>query len=111
VIGDSQNTGQPKSGHMANAQAKVCADAIVRRAAGMPVDSEERLANITTNSACFSPINSSEASWLTAVFRYDPETGKMGLVQDSLGEAHNWNSENYRDMFSWSENLFADTFM
>lgn len=111
VIGDSQDTGQPKSGHMANAQAKVCADAIVRRAAGMPVDSEERLANITTNSACFSPINSSEASWLTAVFRYNPETGKMGLVQDSLGEAHNWNSENYRDMFSWSENLFADTFM
>ena len=111
VIGDSQATGQPKSGHMANAQAKVCADAIVRRAAQMPVDSPERLANITTNSACFSPINANEASWLTAVFAYDPETRKMGLVPGSLGEAHEWNSENYRDMFSWSKNLFSDTFM
>ena len=111
VIGDSQATGQPKSGHMANAQAKVCADAIVRRAAGMPVDTAERLANITTNSACFSPINSKEASWLTAVFRYNQDTGQMGLVPGSLGEAHNWNAENYQDMFSWSENLFSDTFM
>ena len=110
VIGDSQATGQPKSGHMANAQAKVCADAIVRRAAEMPVDGEERLANITTNSACFSPINSREASWLTAVFAYNTQTGKMGLVPGSLGEAHQWNSENYRDMFSWSRNLFDDTF-
>jgi NADPH-dependent 2,4-dienoyl-CoA reductase/sulfur reductase-like enzyme len=110
VIGDSQATGQPKSGHMANAQAKVCADAIVRRAAGMPVDGDERLDNITTNSACFSPITADEASWLTAVYRYNRKTGTMGLVPGSLGEAHNWNSENYRDMFSWSRNLFDDTF-
>ena len=110
VIGDSQATGQPKSGHMANAQAKICADAILRRAAGDSLDSDERLDNLTTNSACFSPINASEASWLTAVFRYNRDTGNMGLVPGSLGEAHNWNSENYRDMFSWSENLFADTF-
>ncbi len=110
VIGDSQATGQPKSGHMANAQAKICADAILRRAAGDPLDSNERLDNLTTNSACYSPINASEASWLTAVFRYNRETGAMGLVPGSLGEAHNWNSENYQDMFSWSENLFADTF-
>ena len=110
VIGDSQATGQPKSGHMANAQAKVCADAILRRAAGLPVDSDERLANITTNSACFSPITADEASWLTAVFAYDREAKKMALVPGSLGEAHRWNSENYRDMFSWSENLFADSF-
>jgi hypothetical protein len=95
---------------MANAQAKICADAILRRAAGDSLDSDERLDNLTTNSACFSPINANEASWLTAVFRYNRETGNMGLVPDSLGEAHNWNSENYRDMFSWSENLFADTF-
>jgi NADPH-dependent 2,4-dienoyl-CoA reductase/sulfur reductase-like enzyme len=110
VIGDSQGTGQPKSGHMANAQAKVCADAIIRRAAGLPVDSDERLDNITTNSACFSPITATEASWLTAVFRYNRATGEMGLVPGSLGEARGWNSENFEDMFTWSQNLFADTF-
>ena len=30
VIGDANDSGQPKSGHMANSQAKVCADAIIR---------------------------------------------------------------------------------
>lgn len=110
VIGDAQGTGQPKSGHMANSQAKVCADAIVRTVAGLPTHGDERLNNITTNSACFSPITSDEASWLTAVFRYQRGSGNMALVEGSLGEAHQWNSENYEDMFSWSENLWADTF-
>ena len=110
AIGDAQGTGQPKSGHMANAQAKVCADAIVRIAAGLSAETDERLNNITTNSACFSPITSDEASWLTAVFKYNRSTGKMGLVPGSLGESDQWNSENYQDMFAWSENLFADTF-
>ncbi|GAB5451261.1 MAG: NAD(P)/FAD-dependent oxidoreductase [Halioglobus sp.] len=110
IIGDSQGTGQPKSGHMANAQAKVCADAILRRSMGLPTHGAERLANITTNSACFSPITHSRASWLTAVYRYNPGTGLMELAPGSLGEAHEWNSENYEDMFSWSRNLFADTF-
>jgi sulfide dehydrogenase [flavocytochrome c] flavoprotein subunit len=75
------------------------------------VDSDARLNNITTNSACFSPITADEATWLTAVFRYDRAEKIMKLVPGSLGQAHNWNSENYQDMFSWSENLFADTFM
>ena len=96
---------------MANAQAKVCADAIVRTAAGLSAETDERLNNITTNSACFSPITSDEASWLNAVFKYNRSTGKMGLVPGSLGESHKWNSENYQDMFAWSKNLFADTFM
>ncbi len=110
VIGDAQGTGQPKSGHMANSQAKICADAIIRRAAGLSPYTEERLNNLTTNSACFSPITRSEASWLTAVFRYDRAAGAMTLAPGSLGEARRWNAENYEDMFDWSRNLFADTF-
>lgn len=110
VIGDSQASGQPKSGHMANAQAKVCADAILRYLDGRPVDDPERSANITTNSACFSPITFDEASWLTAVFAYDPASQAMQLVPGSLGEAANWNRENFETMFAWSDNLFADTF-
>ncbi|MGV6848439.1 MAG: FAD-dependent oxidoreductase [Marinibacterium sp.] len=110
IIGDSQGTGQPKSGHMANAQAKVCADAIVRTLAGDPIDTIERKDAITTNSACFSPITKNAASWLTAVFRYDTATGQMALVQESLGEAGKWTRGNYRDMFDWANNLWADTF-
>ena len=108
VIGDSQGSGQPKSAHMANAQAKICADAIIRKLASQPTDHIERLENLTTNSACYSPITSDTASWLTAVFRYDTESSQMKLSH--IGEAGEWTRENYRDMFDWSANLFADTF-
>lgn len=108
VLGDSQGTGQPKSAHMASSQAKVCADAILQSVQGLPTHSETRLANITTNSACYSPITRSEASWLTANFALDPAAGQMRLSH--IGAADGWNSENFQEMFTWAENLFADTF-
>jgi hypothetical protein len=110
VIGDSQGTGQPKSGHMANAQAKVCADAIIRMLNGEAIDTPERMANVTTNSACFSPITGSEAGWLTAAFYYDTTTGNMTLRQGSLAESGGWSGDSYRKMFVWANNLWADTF-
>ena len=108
VIGDAQNTGQPKSGHMANSQAKVCADAIIRSFDGKSSYDDERLANLTTNSACYSPVSIDQASWLTANFAYDAEAGAMKLVQ--IGEAEQWSRGNYRQMFAWASNLFTDSF-
>ena len=37
VIGDASATNQPKAGHIANQEAKVCADAIIRAFAGLAV--------------------------------------------------------------------------
>lgn len=108
IIGDGQGTGQPKSAHMANSQAKVCVDAIIRELAGVSNTDAERVANITTNSACYSPITYDEASWLTANFGFNPNTGQMELVH--IGEAERWSSGNYRQMFAWASNLFTDTF-
>lgn len=108
IIGDAQGTGQPKSGHMANSQAKICADAIVRTLSGQSALSAERISNITTNSACYSPVSSDEASWLTAVFGYDAASGQMKL--NHVAEADSWSREHYNDMFGWSKNLFMDTF-
>jgi NADH dehydrogenase FAD-containing subunit len=108
VIGDSQNTKQPKSAHMANAQAKICADAIVRSLSGAPTDTEERLANLTTNSACYSPITSNQASWLTANFAYNKVNDQMQLTH--IGEAEKWSRESYHEMFTWADNLFTDCF-
>jgi hypothetical protein len=110
VIGNSQATRQPKSGHLANAQAKVCVDAVIRLLAGEPVDSPDRINNLLTNSTCYSPITADEASWLTAVFAYDPKTGQMRVVPESFGEAGEWTRNNFEDIFAWSQNLFADTF-
>ncbi len=108
IIGDSQNTNQPKSAHMANAQAKICADAIIRSVSGLPTDTIERLDNITTNSACYSPIKQGQASWLTANFAYNRSANKMEMTH--IGEAGKWSSKNYHEMFDWANNLFADCF-
>lgn len=111
VIGDSSGTNQPKSGHMANSQAKVCADAIIRLIANQPLDSQERLSNLTTNSACYSPITFTTATWLTAGFAYDQTEHKMKAVTASLGEAELHSIEHYEDMFDWAKNIFENTFM
>jgi hypothetical protein len=115
ILGDSQGSAnQPKSGHMANAQAKVCADAIIRYFNGEAPDPSP-----TTNSACYSPITSSTASWLTVGFQYDPATGTMVAQKNtdpnasnaSFGEAAQINSDNYQQMFIWADSMFKDSFM
>ena len=105
IIGDAQGTGQPKSGHIANAEAKVCADAILRAFAGEAPDPAP-----VTNSACYSPITANTASWLTAVYAYNPNTGLMEVVPDAFGEAPAPTQGNYEKMFDWAAGLFGDTF-
>ncbi|MEN9434095.1 MAG: hypothetical protein RLZZ422_1684 [Pseudomonadota bacterium] len=105
VIGDAQGTGQPKAGHIANAEAKVCADAILRLLKGQPP-----YAKPVTNSTCYSPISATTASWLTAVFTYDATTKTMKINPNSSGEAAAPTTQNYQHMFDWANNLFADTF-
>jgi NADH dehydrogenase FAD-containing subunit len=114
IIGDSSATTQPKAGHIANQEAKVCADAIGRILSGGSPDPAP-----VTNSACFSTITMSQASWLTAVFQYNPAwlnpaTGLTGPamvpVAASSGASTGWNSENFKDMGEWFKALMADSF-
>lgn len=105
VVGDSQATSQPKSGTMANSQAKVCSDAILRSLEGLSPNP-----NPVTISACYSPITSKTASWLTASYQYDPVGKIMKRVDSSFGEAREPSAENYIDMFDWANSLFEDTF-
>ncbi len=102
IIGDSQATGQPKAGHIANSEAKVCADAILRTLSGVALYPSPK-----TNSACYSPTSATEASWLTGVYKYDATTQTM--VASNLAAGHS-EVANYKKMFLWSGNLFADTF-
>jgi sulfide dehydrogenase [flavocytochrome c] flavoprotein subunit len=105
ILGDAQGTNQPKSGHMANSQAKVCADAIIRSFHGEAPDP-----NPVTSSACFSPITSSKAAWLTASFQYDPATRSMKRVEASFAEAPTPTSDGMQQMYQWADNIFADSF-
>ena len=112
VIGDS--CAVPKSGHMANSEAKVCADAILRSLNGVAADQ-----NIATSSACYSPLTARTASWLSANFidgnLYDANgavKGK-GMHRLDLGEApaQRGKNDSYQEMFTWADSLFADNFV
>lgn len=105
VVGDSSATTQPKAGHIANQEAKVCADAIVRAFSGLQPDPAP-----VTNSACFSTITMREASWLEAVFQYDAATRTMLAVADATGASVGWSGDHFEDMETWFGALMADTF-
>lgn len=123
VIGDSIASKQPKAGHIGNQEAKVCADAILRLETGL-----QPYPTPVTNSACFTPIttaigpNGPTATWLTALFRYDPTIDPLtnapkGMVIIS-GNPVGTPSEpltgpsgdNYESMNKWFAALMQDTF-
>jgi len=115
VIGDASSCGMPKAGHVANQEAKICADAIVRLFSGGQPDPQP-----VANSACFSPITASTASWLTAVYQYDAADGKMKVASNggltlvnggtaTATEAASITSDNFQDMGTWFKTLMLDT--
>ena len=98
-------TPQPKAGHIANQEAKVCADAIQRAFAGLQPDQAP-----VTNSACYSTLTLTHASWLTAVYQYNPATAAMVASAASYGASVGWNTDNFKDMNTWFKALMADSF-
>ncbi|MDD5393955.1 MAG: FAD/NAD(P)-binding oxidoreductase [Thiothrix sp.] len=105
IIGDAAATTQPKAGHVANAEAKVCADAIVHLLRGEAVNPSPM-----TNSACYTPITNKTASWLSVVYRYDPVTGTMLPTGNGVTESSGINAKNHEEMLKWFSNLMSDTF-
>ena len=109
VIGDASMTTQPKAGHIGNQQAKTCADAILRLLSGKQPDPSP-----VTNSACYTPITSTTATWLSAVYQYDPVSGTMKIPpQHNSGgaiAASAPSADNYSDMLTWFATLMGDTF-
>ena len=105
VLGDSSATTQPKAGHIANQEAKVCADALTRIFAGGVPDQAP-----VTNSACFSTITMKQASWLHAMFQYDVATATMKGVPEATGASPGWNAQGFSEMDKWFKTLMGDTF-
>ena len=105
VLGDSSATTQPKAGHVANQEAKTCADALARIFAGSSPDPAP-----VTNSACFSTITMTQASWLHALFQYDPATATMVPMPAATGASVGWNGDHFEDMGEWFRALMADSF-
>lgn len=107
VLGDASATTQPKAGHIANQEAKVCADAIVRLMASptLPLDQAP-----ITNSACYSPITQTTASWLSVVFHYDSTSKTMVAAAGQPIEAPSISAGNFSQMNTWFSVLMQDTF-
>jgi len=107
VIGDSAASGQPKAGHIANQEAKLCADAITRALRGDLIPNPAP----KTNSACYSPITADTASWLTVVYGYDAVNNKMVAVPGAGPiEAAAATQDNFNDMKKWFATLMSDSF-
>ena len=63
-----------------------------------------------TNSACFSTITMTQASWLHALYQYDSTSASMKVVPAAAQASFGWSGENFKDMGKWFQALMADTF-
>ncbi|WP_051145125.1 FAD-dependent oxidoreductase [Thiomicrorhabdus sp. Kp2] len=103
VLGDSQATAQVKGGQTANAQAKICADAILRIMAG-----DSPYGTPITTVGCSAPVTQTKINWAGKAWRYNPATLQMEV---SAGNTADEPSERHLNaMLKWANNLFADTF-
>ncbi len=109
IIGDACSAGSiPKAGHIANQEAKTCANAILLELSGY---GETSNFSPVLNSACFTPVTSTLATWLSAVYQFDGSY----YIQSSHNEgkaiaATAASLENYSDMKKWFKTLMEDTF-
>jgi len=106
VIGDSvQGAPQmPKSGHMANSQAKVVAAAIVAQLSGW-----EPNAKPLTNNTCYSYVTTNNVIHVASVHVYDAEKKTFLTVPGSGGVSAEPNELEGTYAWNWAQNIWADT--
>uniref|UniRef100_UPI0025EA6128 FCSD flavin-binding domain-containing protein n=1 Tax=Thiobacillus sp. TaxID=924 RepID=UPI0025EA6128 len=62
-----------------------------------------------TNSACYSPITAKTASWLTALYAYDPGSKRMKPIPGGMGQGPA-SARNMDEMRQWFSNLMTDSY-
>jgi NADPH-dependent 2,4-dienoyl-CoA reductase/sulfur reductase-like enzyme len=106
VLGDSiaSAPGMPKSAHMANQEAKICAGAIAAEVLGEALPSEPIITN-----TCYSFVSHNEVIHVAAVYRYDKEKKVMAAVAGAggLSDAPNMTEGIYA--MAWITNIVNDT--
>jgi len=106
VLGDSVAgaPGMPKSAHMANQEAKVCAGAIAALSLGQPVPAEPIIAN-----TCYSFVNQTEVIHVAGVYRYDTGGKTMRPVKEAGGLSAAPTSGEGVYAMAWAINILNDT--
>lgn len=105
VIGDAILAADkmPKSGHMANQHAKVCADAVVALLTGQPVNEKPVI-----NNTCYSFISENEAIHVASVHTYDARVKSLVTVPNSGGVSDEAGKLEASYAHAWSRNIWAD---
>ncbi|QIL72420.1 FAD-dependent oxidoreductase [Diaphorobacter sp. HDW4B] len=108
IIGDSIQIApaMPKSGHMANAHAKVAAAAVVAQLTGLEIAATPMLTN-----TCYSYVSDKQVIHVASVHLYDaaektyktvPGSGGVSSAASDLEGTYAWN---------WAQNIWADSLM
>jgi NADPH-dependent 2,4-dienoyl-CoA reductase/sulfur reductase-like enzyme len=105
IIGDATQgaPGMPKSGHMANSQAKVCAAAVIAR-----INGDAPNPNPVMNNTCYSFVSANEVMHVASVHQWN--SGKKTIVPvkgaGGLSPARNRLEADFA--WSWAQNIWAD---
>jgi NADPH-dependent 2,4-dienoyl-CoA reductase/sulfur reductase-like enzyme len=105
ILGDAIQPASlmPRSGHMANQHAKVCAAAIVALLTGGEVNPAPVIAN-----ACYSYLSDREVAHIASVYRYDAAARTMSVAAGSGGVSPAANIRETAYAEAWARNIWAD---
>ncbi len=105
VLGDAIQIApaMPKSGHMANSHAKVCAAAVVALLSGQPVNPTPVLTN-----TCYSFVSDRDVMHVASVHQYDRDKRTFLAVPGAGGVSPTWTPLEGEHAFSWAKNIWAD---
>jgi sulfide dehydrogenase [flavocytochrome c] flavoprotein subunit len=106
VLGDSTLSAplMPKSGHMANQHAKVCAAAVIALIKNQPVNTQPMMIN-----TCYSFIDDKNVVHVASVHVYDAAQKTMTVVKGAAGLSDKANELEGAYAMSWAKNIWADT--
>jgi sulfide dehydrogenase [flavocytochrome c] flavoprotein chain len=108
VLGDSIQVAplMPKSGHMANQHAKVCAAAVVALLSGADINPMPVIAN-----TCYSYVDDRQVGHVTSVHAYDRAQKTMLVAPGSGGLSLTANESERVFAEAWARNIWADMLM
>jgi len=104
VLGDAIQIapGMPKSGHMANSQAKVCASAVVALLSGQPVNAAP-----VTNNTCYSFITDKDVVHVASVHQFDRDK-RTFIAAPGGGVSPTWTPLEGEYAQTWARTIWAD---
>jgi NADH dehydrogenase FAD-containing subunit len=106
VVGDAllSASGMPKSGHLANQQAKLAAAAVLQLLKGEAVNPAPVVMN-----TCYSFVTPGEAMHVASVHQYDAAERTMKAVPGAGGLSAAASAQEAAYALGWAENIWADS--